>query len=453
VAVKYGSLPFQEQIDFFLAKTPIPTERWNDLQRAAHDTAFMVAGATQADLLADLKEAMRKAHEEGTTLREFRKDFDSIVAKHGWTGWTGEDTAAGRAWRTRVIYETNLRASYQAGRWQQVQAVKASRPYLIYRHSHSVVSPRDEHVAWDGLVVSQDDPWVRTHWPPNGYGCKCKMFALSENDIQKMGKSGPDTPPDDGTYDWVDPRTGEIHTFPKGIQQFWDYTPGASLSGRVREQVERKIATLPEDIGKQLRAFIKTDPTDVAEKVALALGVKSVDYGSRADIGHLVNGTLTGLAERGALIPDHVRVNATAFERWAAQYGEQVDTLVAAFVPHKVTDETFLFLNPAYAHWHNSGQDSQRQFDKHMWSTNDAAHAIYHELGHLSHFKADKEVYQSLQTARFQPDEIVVARRVSRYASEAPIEFVAEVFAALLTGRSFDADIMALYQKLKGPMP
>lgn len=227
MAVNYGSLPFREQIDFHQAKKLVPTERWNDLQREAHDTGFMVAGATKADLLADLKEAIRKGIEEGDTLKDFRKNFDSIVAKRGWTGWTGSDSDAGVAWRTRVIYETNLRTSYQAGRWQQVQLVKITRPYLIYRHSDSVVTARAEHLAWDGLVVGVDDPWVQTHWPPNGFGCKCEMETLSERDLQKMGKIGPDTPPNDGTYDWTDPKTGEIHTFPRGIGPFWDYAPGS----------------------------------------------------------------------------------------------------------------------------------------------------------------------------------------------------------------------------------
>lgn len=112
MAVKYGSLPFKEQIAFWQGKDLVPTERWNDLTRAEHDIGFMVAGATKADLLADLHAAVDKAITKGTTLAEFRKDFDNLVAKNGWTGWRGEGSEAGRAWRTRVIYDTNLQASY-----------------------------------------------------------------------------------------------------------------------------------------------------------------------------------------------------------------------------------------------------------------------------------------------------------------------------------------------------
>jgi len=113
-------LPFPEQIDFFRQKQNLPTERYDDILKEAHDRAFVVAGAMKADLLNDLRKAVDKAIAEGKTIDWFRKEFEAIVQKHGWEGWTGSDTKAGRDWRTRVIYKTNLSASYAAGRWQQL---------------------------------------------------------------------------------------------------------------------------------------------------------------------------------------------------------------------------------------------------------------------------------------------------------------------------------------------
>lgn len=250
---QYGSLPFDEAIRFFRGKDLVPTDRWADVWKAEHDVSFMVAGAAKADLLADLHGAMLKGVAKGTTLAEFRKDFDAIVARHGWTGWKGEESDAGRAWRTRLIYDTNLRMSYQAGRWAQVQAGKQWRPYLEYKHSDLSAHPRPLHKSWDGLVVAVDDPWVQTHWPPNGWGCKCRMFALAERDLRRMGKTGPDTPPDDGSYDWTDKVTGEVHRVPNGIDPGWDYAPGASRTDLMRKEIERKVAKLPLEIGKALQ--------------------------------------------------------------------------------------------------------------------------------------------------------------------------------------------------------
>ena len=83
------------------------------------------------------REAVDKAIADGTTLEEFRRDFDRIVARYGW------DYNGGRDWRTRVIYETNLNTSYAAGRWEQLQAA----PFWQYEHADWVENPRHQHLA------------------------------------------------------------------------------------------------------------------------------------------------------------------------------------------------------------------------------------------------------------------------------------------------------------------
>ncbi|WP_279488086.1 hypothetical protein [Aeromonas veronii] len=45
--VRYGSLPFAEAIAFFRQKLDMPSERWADVWRDAHNLAFMVAGGHQ----------------------------------------------------------------------------------------------------------------------------------------------------------------------------------------------------------------------------------------------------------------------------------------------------------------------------------------------------------------------------------------------------------------------
>jgi len=220
MAVNYGSLPFAEAIQFFRAKLNLPTQKWDDLLGAAHDRAFVVAGAMQADLLADLKAAVDKAIADGTTLRAFRQDFEKIVAERGWTGWTGEGTKGGRAWRTRVIYDTNLFSSYSAGRTQQMQAVADTRPWWRYRHSPASTAPRAEHLAWDGLILRHDDPWFASHTPPNGFGCKCYLETLSDRDLKKQGLAV--TPQGQIPYNGPDPKTG----LPQGVDKGWDYQPG-----------------------------------------------------------------------------------------------------------------------------------------------------------------------------------------------------------------------------------
>jgi uncharacterized protein with gpF-like domain len=162
---KYGSLPFAEQIDFFKQKVNLPTESWTDLWQGMHARAFVVAGAMREGLLIDLRGAVDKAINKGTTLAEFRKDFDALVEKNGWT-YNG-----GRNWRTQVIYDTNLRQSYNTGREKQMAdpELRKLRPYGLYKHGDSIV-PRPEHLAWNNTVLPLDDPWWATHTPSNGWG-------------------------------------------------------------------------------------------------------------------------------------------------------------------------------------------------------------------------------------------------------------------------------------------
>ena len=125
----------------------------------------MIAGAKRDDMLCDFQTALRKAVEKGTTLEEFRGDFDRIVSRYGWS-YNG-----GQGWRTRVMYDTNLRTSYMAGRYKQMidPDVLAYRPYWMYRHNPAR-HPRLQHVAWNGMVLPADDTWWSSHYPPNGWG-------------------------------------------------------------------------------------------------------------------------------------------------------------------------------------------------------------------------------------------------------------------------------------------
>ncbi|HIF5583922.1 TPA: phage minor head protein [Vibrio parahaemolyticus] len=226
--VRYGSLPFEEQIAYFRNKVNMPTERWADIWQQAHDRSFIIAGAMKDDLLADFRSAVDKAISEGKSLNWFKSEFKHIVARHG---WEHSDHAN---WRSQVIYETNLRQSYTAGREQQIEQIKHRRPYGIYKHSGSE-HPRHDHLFWNNLVLPLDDPWWKTHTPINGFGCKCKKLTASKRTLERLGLEVNEAPKIE-YYDWVDKVTGEVHRVPKGIDPGFDYTPKSSAG--LTEKIE-----------------------------------------------------------------------------------------------------------------------------------------------------------------------------------------------------------------------
>lgn len=240
-------LPFAEQIAFFRAKLNLPTERWDDIRQAAHDRAFMVAGAMKADLLDDLRQAVDKAITTGTTLKTFRQDFREIVQKNGWHGWTGEGSTAGFNWRTKVIYETNLRSSYAAGREAQLAdpGLQKIAPFRRYVHNDSVLNPRPLHLAWHGLTLPHAHPFWKTHSPPNGWGCRCRVTAVM------APKKGDATEPPEG-WDEIDEKTGA----PVGIDKGWAYAPGASTEPVLRSTVS-KLDNSPRQVARAHSDYLR----------------------------------------------------------------------------------------------------------------------------------------------------------------------------------------------------
>jgi len=164
-SAQYINVPFEEAIEFFRSKVNLPTRTWRDLRQGMHSRGFVVAGAMKTELLSDLRAAVDRGIAEGTTLEEFRKDFDRIVQRHGWQ-YRGK-----RGWRTAVIFNTNLSTAYAAGHWQQMNdpLARELRPYLRYVASRSA-EPREEHMAWYNIVLPWDHEFWKTHTPPNGWG-------------------------------------------------------------------------------------------------------------------------------------------------------------------------------------------------------------------------------------------------------------------------------------------
>jgi phage-Barnase-EndoU-ColicinE5/D-RelE like nuclease2/Phage Mu protein F like protein len=244
-------VPFKEASDYFRQKVQLPSKDWRDLEGRAHDRAFVIAGAMEDALLTDLRGALQKAIDEGTTLEQFRKDFDQIVHKQGWSGWTGEGTERGRAWRTRVIFETNLRTAYAAGRYAQMTDPDVTKVYKYWRYQHgyyrSPRAPRLKHKCWDGIVLPWNDPWWDSHYPPNDWGCSCGVEVLSARDLKNDGLNV-SAAPDTLKRRVLDPKTGSEIMVPDGIGLGWDHAPGKDWSqGLVPVELQEPLSPLKAD--------------------------------------------------------------------------------------------------------------------------------------------------------------------------------------------------------------
>lgn len=192
-AKKRGPLP-KEALEYFDAKNVAPDIDLDDAWVEEHDLAFEVAGVAAADLLAALKDAVRHALAEGVPFDEFARGVDDVVRALGW--WSDDEKAPRRL---RLVYDTNMRVARAAGQWARIVRTMDARPYLLY-----TIGPaehhRPDHVAWSGTVLRADDPWWATHFPPNGFNCRCSARQLSTSEARRRGlsSSAPAGEPDEG---------------------------------------------------------------------------------------------------------------------------------------------------------------------------------------------------------------------------------------------------------------
>lgn len=234
------ALPFSEQIDYFRKKINLPTATYLDIYGEAHDYAFVVAGAHTHEIMADFRTALDEVIEKGGTLEEFRQTFDNIVKKHSW------EYNGGRNWRSRIIYDTNLYASYNHGRYQQQKELADVLPYWEYEHNDST-HPRKEHQAWDGLVLRADDPWWDRHYPPRAYGCHCTVKALDDVDLELKGKKVQQAPEIEWEEKVIGQRSGQprLVRVPKGVDPSFEHPKRLVPVHQVDKILMQKLETAP----------------------------------------------------------------------------------------------------------------------------------------------------------------------------------------------------------------
>lgn len=244
---KFPASPPKEALAFFNGKKIKPSFDYRDVWREEHGYAFTVAKSMQLDVLSDIQGALNDALANGKTFQQFKKELMPVLQQKGWWG-TGEmvDPLTGKVRtvqlgsprRLKTIYDTNMRTARAAGQWDRIQNNKKSHPYLMYLLGPSE-NHRIQHEQWAGKILSVDDPFWSSHFPQNGWGCKCHVRAMTAREADRNG--GPSASPPIKNSEWVNKRTGEIMQVPVGIDPGFDINPGMARAAHLQKIVTTKI--------------------------------------------------------------------------------------------------------------------------------------------------------------------------------------------------------------------
>lgn len=245
-----GGVPFTEQAEALRQRigTLLPSDRWTDTLGEINNWGFAVAGAKKESLLQSLGQALLETQADGRDARHFQRQFAAIVAREGWTyrGPIG--------WRARVIFETNLGQSREAGKWRQIaEAERDGRDFWVRYVATMDAATRPQHAAWNGVTLRASDRWWRTHAPKNGWGCRCTVLLVSPGLLRREGWTVSDQAPEVAFENrQVNTASGpQTVRVPQGIDTGFGHNPGQRpLDGVVpRPAGEHPLVTLRDMTG------------------------------------------------------------------------------------------------------------------------------------------------------------------------------------------------------------
>lgn len=121
----------------------------------------------------ELKEAT-KLLKDGDRVRTFKEFKTEIIKLH---------TLYNKAW-LETEYNAAISSALSAANWVSYQKGKEDMPLLQYRTAGDE-RVRDSHAALEGVKRPIDDVFWNTHFPPNGWNCRCTTVQTSGKETAK----------------------------------------------------------------------------------------------------------------------------------------------------------------------------------------------------------------------------------------------------------------------------
>jgi len=262
----------QEAVDYLQGRGQLAqTFSWQDMWQEEHAHQFTVSRLANLDLLQSIQDGITRSVNGDLSRRDWTKSAQALLEKAGWWGRkevldpaTGEMvTTTFDPARLKLIFDTNTRIAYSAGLWQRTERNKKTHPYIRY------ITKRDErvrlsHRAWDNVTLPVDHPFWQTHFPPNGWRCRCRATTISQAEYDKglspLGETLNKTAPDVQYRDWINKRSGVVERVPVGIDPGFGYNPGMARNANLLEVASGKLdATHPPLAAATVRELVASE--------------------------------------------------------------------------------------------------------------------------------------------------------------------------------------------------
>ena len=140
------------------------------LARLTRDV-WQFSAAKNYQQMRDLAIALKGDDGKLRNFADFKTAAESICAKYD------------QVW-LRTEYNAAVASSQNAARWTDFMKDAENIPNIEYQ-TVGDTSVRDEHQALDGIIRPLKDPFWSTHYPPNGWGCRCEAIQSVGGKVTK----------------------------------------------------------------------------------------------------------------------------------------------------------------------------------------------------------------------------------------------------------------------------
>lgn len=222
MAIDALGLGFTAAIEFLRQRLELEEGEWEALLTEVDAAARERAEGMVAAMNRDVLRAALRAVEQGTTFDTFLEDFEAALAR--WGGDASDPDATRH--KADLAFRLLTKQAYAAGAWRGYQESKADFPYIMYLHVDPELEMKDsrpEHAAWHDLILPVDDPFWRTHFPPNGWNCRCYTVQVSQLTLEMKGWKVSESPQIRQVLRFV---RGQPVLTPEGIDPGFAYNVG-----------------------------------------------------------------------------------------------------------------------------------------------------------------------------------------------------------------------------------
>jgi len=216
-----------------------------------------------------------------------------------------------------------------------------------------------------------------------------------------------------------------------------------------RMQYSMPDVVLKDTAPRAAKTIVSTEGIKSSEDRVRASGVSNVDFSQASSdkMASVAADAFKDLADRGYSLPANVIIRGVSDD----DYLKKNSRVIAYF--RRADNKITLNKDAPFKWWNATEKRSYGKALKGFLASDSPKAVIFHELAHKNHFdKIGGSLYETAKHIKFLPDQVaIIKKHVSAYATTNAEEFVAETFSGIMSGIKYDEQILALYDRYRGP--